>query len=343
LTLSVLLDKLAQRFGEEDDPEIELIRQQMHLLKGAVQFNLESQIQKHSGDFWAHVSLADLTVCVAEDPKAVYRAYQKALTLAGQNRFALRSSLAQLQLLKSLGFRLEYVEAGMAILQEEIDKLEVQEKGPEDPGSRKEREVFLFSGHMIDRPGRAEPRFPPAMEREAGERIEKALDKLNADSSDMAIVPGAACGGDILFIEACLRRQMKVDVYLPFAEADFIRESVSFAGDGWVTRFYNIRNHPNVTIYLQSDQVGRLPEGDNAYERNNRWALYSALIYGIDKVRLIALWDGKGGDGPGGTGHMVQEVRRLGGIAEHLDTTKFDYWQAGGKVGKALDLLAKGQ
>jgi hypothetical protein len=110
-----------------------------------------------------------------------------------------------------------------------------------------------------------------------------------------------------------------------------------------VTRFYNLRNHPNVTIYLQSDQVGRLPEGDNAYERNNRWALYSALIYGIDKVRLIALWDGKGGDGPGGTGHMVQEVRRLGGIAEHLDTTKFDYWQAGGKVGKALDLLAKGQ
>ena len=41
---------------------------------------------------------------------------------------------------------------------------------------------------------------------------------------------------------------------------------------------------------------------------------------------MIVLWNGQGGDGPGGTGHMVQEVRRLGGIVRHLDTTKFDYW-----------------
>jgi hypothetical protein len=231
----------------------------------------------------------------------------------------------------------------MAVLEEELHKLETEETGPEEPGSHNERNVFLFSGHMIDRPHRAEPRFPAAMEREAAERIAKALDKLKADASDMAIVPGAACGGDILFIEACLQRQMKVDVYLPFTEAEFIRASVGFAGDEWVTRFYNIRNHADVTIYFQLDQVGPLPEGDNPYERNNRWALYSALIYGIDKVRLIALWDGKGGDGPGGTGHMVQEVRRLGGIAEHLDTTKFDYWRAKGKVGQVLDMLAKGQ
>ncbi|MFN8455677.1 MAG: hypothetical protein U0401_13590 [Anaerolineae bacterium] len=86
---------------------------------------------------------------------------------------------------------------------------------------------------------------------------------------------------------------------------------------------------------------GHCRMGDNAYERNNRWALYCALIYGIDKVRAIALWDGKGGDGPGGTGHMVEEVRRLGGIAVHLDTTKFDYWQAKGKVGKMLDQLVQ--
>jgi len=118
---------------------------------------------------------------------------------------------------------------------------------------------------------------------------------------------------------------------LPFSEAKFIEESVSFAGDEWVTRFYNIRSHPNVAFLRQTDHVGPLPPGDDAFERNNRWALYSALIYGIDRVRLIALWNGKGGDGPGGTGHMVAEVRRLGGIAEHLDTTKFDYWQTQGK------------
>jgi hypothetical protein len=282
-----------------------------------------------------------LAVCTAEDPKVVTRAYQKALTLAGQNRFALKSSLAQLELLKSLNFRPEYVEAGIAVLHEEVVKVE-QELQAAQVG-RETRDVFLFSGHMIDRPGRPEPRFPSEMEREAAARMDKALDKLRADDNDMAIVPGAACGGDILFIEACLKRNMRVEVLLPFSEAEFIEASVSFAGDSWVERFYNIRNNPKVTFQYQIDRVGPLPAGDNPFERNNRWALYSALIYGIERVRFIALWNGQGGDGPGGTGHMMKEVRRLGGIVEHLDVTKFDYWQAKGKVAQVLDVLAKGQ
>jgi tetratricopeptide (TPR) repeat protein len=342
LVLSVLLDNLWQRFDEAGDPEIEALRQQMAMLKGAVQFTLESQAQKNTGSFWLFLSLADLSVCTAEDPKTVNRAYQKALTLAGENRFALRSTLAQLELLRSVGFRPQHVDAAIAALKEEIDKTD-QTQAAEALIGQSAPQVFLFSGHMIDRPKRPEPRFPPGMEKEARERIEKTLDKLKADEGDMAIVPGAACGGDILFIETCLKRNMKVEVLLPFSEAKFIEESVSFAGDEWVERFYNIRNHPNVSFQFQLDRVGPLPEGDNPYERNNRWALYSALIYGIDRVRLIALWNGKGGDGPGGTGHMVQEVRRLGGIAEHLDTTKFDYWQAKGKVGKVLDALTQGQ
>jgi tetratricopeptide (TPR) repeat protein len=342
LVLSVLLDNLAQRYQADDDPDIVALRHQMSLIKGAVQFTLESQAQKDTGNFWIYISLADLAVCMAEDPKTVSRAYQKALTLAGQNRFALRSTLAQLELLASLGFRPEHVAAGIAVLREEINKLNQEVQSTEKDG-RDQRHVFLFSGHMIDRPGRPEPRFPAGMEREARERIEKTLGKLEADANDMGIVPGAACGGDILFIEACLKLGMNVEVLLPFSDAEFIKESVSFAGDEWVARFYNIRNHPNVTIHYQLDQVGPLPAGDNPFERNNRWALYSALIYGIDKVRAIALWDGKGGDGPGGTGHMVGEIRRLGGIAVHLDTTKFDFWQAKGKVGKVLDMLAKEQ
>jgi hypothetical protein len=335
--LSLLLDHLAQRYDPDEDPEIQTMRQQLPILKGAVQFSLESQAQKNTGDFWLYVSLADLAVCVSEDPKVIRRAYQKALTLAGQNRFSLGSSLAQLNLLKSLGFRPEHVEAGIAVLKEEINKLERELQTAEKQTEKNPVNVFLFSGHMIDQPGRPEPRFPAGMEKEASHRIEKTLARLKADENDMAIVPGAACGGDILFIEACLKRNMRVEVLLPFSEAKFIEESVSFAEGDWVARFYAIRNHPNVSFQFQLDRVGPLPEGENAFERNNIWALYSTLIYGIDNVRLIALWNGKGGDGPGGTGHMVQEVRRLGGIVEHLDTTKFDYWQAQAKAGQVSD------
>jgi hypothetical protein len=37
---------------------------------------------------------------------------------------------------------------------------------------------------------------------------------------------------------------------------------------------------------------------------------------------------------------LVEEMRHMGGKVEHINTTKFDYWQAGGKVGAALDKLA---
>ena len=191
----------------------------------------------------------------------------------------------------------------------------------------KPSQVFLFSGHMIDRLDRPQPRFPAAMETEAQQKIKEVLERLKADASHLAIAPGIACGGDILFLEACLERQMKVEVYLPFEPAEFIEQSVSFAGDEWVKRFYKIKNHPQVKIHLQLEQLGAVPVGDNPFERNNLWALSSSLIYGIERVRLVVLWDGKGGDGPGGTGDMVKQVRQLGGIVEHLDTTKFDYWQ----------------
>ena len=136
---------------------------------------------------------------------------------------------------------------------------------------------------------------------------------------------------------------MRVEVHLPYSEPQYIKANVSFAGDQWVERFYNLRNHPNVALNFQLDHVGKAKSGDDPYERNNRWALYSSLIQGIDRVRLIALWDGKGAasDHDGMlVGHMVEEMRFMGGYVEHLNTTKFDYWQAGGKVGAALDKLA---
>ena len=46
--------------------------------------------------------------------------------------------------------------------------------------------------------------------------------------------------------------------------------------------------------------------------------MYTALSHGPDKVRLICLWDG--GDGAGGTKHMVEEVRRHMGRVSWIDT-----------------------
>ena len=111
----------------------------------------------------------------------------------------------------------------------------------------------------------------------------------------------------------------------------------------WVERFYNLRNNELVNIRFQLGHVGKSKEDDDPYLRNNRWALYSSLLQGIDRVRLLALWDGKTAstDLDGFlVSHMVEEMRRLGGYVEQINTTKFDYWQAVGKVRAALDKLA---
>src|ERR1700733_2746673 len=89
-------------------------------------------------------------------------------------------------------------------------------------------QVFLFSGHMIDAPGRKEPRFPADKEGVAKAAIEATLTEAGGGAGDLAIC-GGACGGDLLFAEACLDRGMRLELYIPFDEATFLKESVDFA------------------------------------------------------------------------------------------------------------------
>ena len=72
--------------------------------------------------------------------------------------------------------------------------------------------------------------------------------------------------------------------------------------------------------------MGLPKEGDNVHERNNRWALYSSLTRGIDKVRLIAVWDGKGELSKDLDArlvkHMVDLMRDTGGMVEQITPGK---------------------
>jgi tetratricopeptide (TPR) repeat protein len=334
LMLTALLEHLATRAEvESGDPGELAYRSQLSTLCGSVQFCLDSTLQRFPNDYWAAMSLGDLAVCVAQTPHQVATAYRKGLSILWNNKFGLQATLEQLSVLQLLNFRPDFVATGIAVLQPELDRLLQSESliasGREEEEQSKPSQVLLFAGHMLDSPTRPKPRFPAAMEPEAIDRLESALDKFSVQGSNcVAIIPGLACGSDILFAEACLRRNVRLEVYLPTEPASFIQESVSFSGDSWVERFYTILNSPNITVHLQPDRLGPVPGDDNPYERNNRWALYSTLMYDLKRVRLITLWNGQGGDGLGGTADMVAQVRQLGGIVEHIDITKFDYWKS---------------
>jgi hypothetical protein len=181
------------------------------------------------------------------------------------------------------------------------------------------RKVALFSGHMIDAPSRKKPRFPPDKEPIAEAAIAEAVADLGLGPVDLAIC-GGACGGDLLFAEAVLTRGGRLELYIPFDEPTFLEKSVDFADRDWRARYFAARE-PAV-LHIAPSELGPIRDAEDPYERNNRWMLDSALRFGADKVDFVCLWNGESGDGPGGTRHMVDEVRNRGGRTRWLDTTK---------------------
>jgi hypothetical protein len=188
----------------------------------------------------------------------------------------------------------------------------MRDRSPAQP-----RRVILFSGHMIDAPGREKPRFPADKEPIAAKAIVGALADLYVGPDDLCIC-GGACGGDLLFAEAALARSSQLEIYIPFEEPIFLEKSVDFADSDWRARFFAAKGRS--ALHLAPRELGPLQEGEDPYERNNRWMLEAALRFGAGKVDFVCLWNGEGGDGPGGAQHMMEEVRSRGGRADWLDT-----------------------
>jgi tetratricopeptide (TPR) repeat protein len=282
-------------------------------MEGGVRWSVHSALAANPRDYWARVTLADLELLSADVP-SVERAYRDAVAVADRDWFSLDSSRQQLSLLKDLGFRLQAVEAGLRVLQRELERLEA----PSVAWSP--RFVFLFSGHMVDAPGRPEPRFPPDKEDVAAAAIDAKLTELGAGEVDLALC-GGACGGDLLFAEACLRRGLPLEVRIPFEEPVFLTKSVRFADKRWQERYFEVKNKAKTKLLIMPDELGASPAGVDPYARNNLWQLYSALAWGPEKTRFVCLWNRKGGDGPGGTQHMYETVIKHAGQVYVLDAT----------------------
>jgi hypothetical protein len=123
-----------------------------------------------------------------------------------------------------------------------------------------------------------------------------------------------------LFAEAALARSALLEIYIPFEEPTFLEKSVDFANKDWRARFLGAKARG--ALHVAPRELGPTPKGEDPYERNNRWMLDAALRFGADKVDFVCLWNGEGGDGPGGAQHMMEEVRNKGGRTVWLDTTK---------------------
>lgn len=284
-------------------------------LVGGVRWATLTAQERDGMDYWATASLAEL--CLLVNPlEAVVKEYRNVAAAAKGDWFALDSTRQTLTLLRDLQFRPSETSAALAIIDREVSR----SAPPSQP-----RQVFLFSGHMVDAPTRSQPRFPSTMVSRATAEIERVLDELQASPGDLALTQGAA-GGDLIFAEACARRGVRLQLLLPLPEPEFIEASIlpSTDGQAWFKRYVAIKDGlkpPHADpLRVMPTELGPLPAGASAFERCNLWLLYTALSHGPDRVRFVCLWDGGGSDGPGGTRHMFNEVKRRTGNVSWIDT-----------------------
>ncbi|SBT03684.1 Tetratricopeptide TPR_2 repeat protein [Candidatus Accumulibacter aalborgensis] len=306
LTLQVLRQHCA---GDSEQTVIER-------LIGGVQWASLTAQERNRKDYWARASFAELCLLV-KPVDSVRKEYGNMVAAANRDWFALESSRLTLTLFQDIDFRPAETAVALGIVEREI----ARSKPPVEP-----RQVLLFSGHMIDPAGRVPPRFPAEREALAAEKIGQTLDQLGVGTEDLALAQ-AASGGDMLFLEACRARGVRLQPMLPFDEPEFIERSILPASNGerWRERYFNLLATLEEAPWIMPIEIGALPrsasgEEANAFERCNLWLLYTALAWGVSKVRFICLWNGGGGDGPGGTAHMYNEVKRRTGRVSWLDT-----------------------
>jgi class 3 adenylate cyclase len=164
---------------------------------------------RHSSSTWDIATRAEAQVLTGDFDGAA-RSYADACEHAEGNSGVVASMRRQLALLAR-------------VLPEAVNLLE-QLRAPD---------VIAFAGHLIDDRNREQPRFPACLV----PQVREALDRQFATLHQPVVFTSAACGADLLFVEAALAAGAEVNVVLPFARDDFVRSSVALGGDEWIERF----------------------------------------------------------------------------------------------------------
>ena len=168
--------------------------------------------------------------------------------------------------------------------------------------------VVLASGHMVDAPGRAHPRFPPSVEAPVAAAVAAALDGWGLGPGDV-LVCGGARGTDILAAEAAVARGAAVHLRLARPLEAFVDESVRLPASTWERRLRDLLPRADTAVLPPA------PGDDRpVWARANLWMLAEAraLATSPAHLKVLLVWDGRPGDGPGGTADVAARTAPLG-------------------------------
>lgn len=244
-----------------------------------------------SSPYWREATLGEAALILGE-PDAAALHYRRAADLAGSRFGDISSTRRQFRLLASC---LPAASAASA------DALRIPP-------------VLVFTGNMIDHPERRVPRFPAAVE--AGVRT-AVMERLTV-IRPVAVYGSAACGADLLCLEAARELGCETHIVLPFPAAEFRRTSVDFARGNWGERFERaLASAHSVTV--ASDH--RASGSSATFEYAN------LILTGMGELRAqtldtglhgLAVWDPRIRGFAGGAASLVSLWEKRGVAVDHV-------------------------
>jgi hypothetical protein len=274
-------------------------------LAGAVRLALQADPQSE----WYAMSWADYQFLVSEKPTIVLAAYRRALK--GQQLFHSAAARRQLQIFADLGLKPDRIADCLAMFAHTVSSRAAA------------AHVVVFTGHMIDEQGRSAPRFPESCVDAARSEIRARLVSLKPDLG----IAAAASGGDIIFHEVCADLNIPTDIRLVMPPQHFVNESVVKAGPQWAEKYWSlVKTKQAEGRFAQLGEARDLPgwlkrkPEYTIWNRANLWMLEYALSKAPERLTVMALWDGKKGDGPGGTRDLLATGEQLGATPSVIRT-----------------------
>ena len=251
--------------------------------------NLALATSGSGGDHWHHAAAGEALLVLGRTEEARVH-YAEAYRLAGHRFGDVASMRRQLLLIGT--------EASLALAE-----------------ALPAPQVIAFSGHMIDHPERASPRFPADIEA----RVAAVLrDRVAALGPSIGFAQ-AACGADILFLEAMQDAGMQTQIVLPFPAAEFVQTSVAFAGAHWIARFERaLARATRVVLATEEGFLGDDVLFEHAANLIQGMAFLRALELSAHPLMLTVLERGTA-EAVGGTQATARSWVRKGGRIEHID------------------------
>ncbi|MGH9720863.1 MAG: hypothetical protein ACRD8O_11675 [Bryobacteraceae bacterium] len=168
--------------------------------------------------------------------------------------------------------------------------------------------VIALAGRRIDAPDQP-GRFPAKNEAVVAERIRRFI----GEHQPLALVSSAACGADILALEAAAALGIRRRVILPFAREEFRKTSVTDRPGDWGERYDRLLDE----IERHQDMIaaGHSKDEKGVYVRTNEAILDEAIALAREsavKAAAVIVWNGESRGAEDVTAAFADQARARG-------------------------------